>query len=289
MNPVLRIHFASALAAFGFLLGLLAPAAATEPLSHEFKLPLQTDRFAKNEQAAAKAYAESFAALLRQTHLAQVRPRARLEHEREVRFLDTPRDCALRSAGFILRARTEGPSLQLTLKTRSSDEAWVRATRLDAPGATSKLEEDVEAPAQRRLSRSVSLKLPGEASPSTLAQAALGFPALAGLARDDAPLGLVGGAAVSETVYKLPSWKSAGTRFEASLTIWRSVQDGKLLFVESDFGYTAPADPARAQAAATQARALFAAMQSDRGWAAARAQTKTDFVYTTLGGDYCRR
>lgn len=271
------------------LLGLLTPAAAAGPASYEYKLPLRTAAFAENEQDAAEAYARAFASLLRETQGAEVRPRVRVEHEREVRFLDTPHHCSLRSAGWILRARTEGRNLQLTLKTRSTDEARVLATRLDAPGAIAKLEQDVEGPDRQQLSRSVTLKLVGEPIPGTLGQAAARFPVLRGVANDDARLGVVGGSVVKETVYKLSTWKTAGTRYDAGVTVWRSVPEGRLLFVESDFGYTTPSDAPSARLAAAKARALFAAMQSDLGWAAARAQTKTDFVYTTLGGDYCRR
>ena len=265
------------------------PAAAldAEPMTREFKLPLQAQRFAQDEAEAVKAYAQAFAALLRRSQQIEVRPRAKFEATRTVSFLDTPNQCALRSAGFILRARTTGADLHLTLKTRSTNEAWVRSTRLDTPGAASKLEEDVEPPARARLSRSATLKLGVTQVPRTLAQAAALFPALATAVPPDAVLRVVGGMGVAETVYKLPSWEVAGVRFDAGLTAWRSEQDGRVLFVESDFSYAVPGDAARAQAAATHANALFMAMQDDPSWATDRAQTKTDFVYTMLGGRFC--
>ncbi|MEY2896563.1 MAG: hypothetical protein RL669_832 [Pseudomonadota bacterium] len=269
------------------LAALPATALGTEPMTREFKLPLQAQRFAQDEAGVVEAYAHAFAALLGQLQPSEVRPRARFEATRTVSFLDTPNQCALRSAGFILRARTAGADLHLTLKTRSANEAWVRSTRVDTPAATSKLEEDVEPPARARLSRSATLKLEAAQTPHTLAQAAALFPALATAAPPDAVLSVVGGLGVAETVYKLPSWTLADTRFEAGLTVWRSKQDGHVLFVESDFSYTVPADAARARTAANHAHALFQAMQADSSWAANHAQTKTDFVYTALGSRHC--
>jgi hypothetical protein len=275
------------LTALWLLAALPAAALDAEPMTREFKLPLQAQRFAQDEAEAVKAYAQAFTALLRRSQQIEVRPRAKFEATRTVSFLDTPNQCALRSAGFILRARTTSADLHLTLKTRSTNEAWVRSTRLDSPAAASKLEEDVEPPAHARLSRSATLKLGARQVPHTLAQAAALFPALATVAPPDAALSVVGGLGVAETVYQLPSWKVADTRFDAGLTVWRSEQDGRVLFVESDFSYAVPADAARARTAATHAHALFKAMQADSSWAANRAQTKTNFVYTTLGGRHC--
>lgn len=264
-------------------------ARADEPMSREFKLPLQQAAFGKGSMDdAAGDYAKAFAALVGKTHGVEIRGRAEYDKEREVRFLDTPGSCALRGGGFILRERVFRQDYRVTLKTRSADEAWVRATRIDAPDAAVKLEEDVVPPADGKLSRSATLRIVPRQAPKTLAQAAELFPALKPLAAKDAPLEPVEGLRVKETVYKMPEWRVAGTKFEAGLTVWQDTRDGRLLFVESDFSYDVPQDPAKAREMAEKAQALFAAMQADTAWAGARAQTKTEFTYTAAGGKFCQ-
>jgi hypothetical protein len=265
-------------------------ALAGEPMSREFKLPLQQAPFAKGSMDdAATAYAQSFAALVQKSQGVEIRGKAEYDKEREVRFLDTPGSCALRGGGFILRERIHRQDYRVTLKTRSSDEAWVRATRLDAPDATAKLEEDVVPPADGKLSRSATIRIVPRQAPKTLAQAAELFPALKPLATKDAPLEPVEGLKVKETVYKLPDWRVSGTKFEAGLAVWQDAKDGRLLFAESDFSYDVPQDPAKAREVAEKAQALFAAMQADSAWAGARSQTKTEFTYSAAGGKFCQQ
>jgi len=264
-------------------------ALADEPMSREFKVPLVHGPFAKGSiDDAATAYAKSFAALVQKTQGVEIKGTAKFDKEREVRFLDTPGSCALRAGGYILRERVVRQDYRLTLKTRSSDEAWVRATRIDAPDAATKLEEDVVPPADGKLSRSATLRLVPRQAPKTVAQAAELFPALKAVAAKDAPLQVVEGLNVREAVYQLPDWKVAGTKFEAGLAVWNDTKDGRLLFVEADFSYDVPQDPARARELAEKAQALFAAMQAEAAWAGPRSQTKTEFTYTAAGGKFCQ-
>jgi hypothetical protein len=278
------------LVALALAAALPLAAQADEPMSREFKLPLQQDAFAKGSiDGTATAYAQSFAALVKTAHGVEIRGKAEYDKEREVRFLDTPGSCVLRGGGYILRERIFRQDYRVTLKTRSTDEAWVRATRLDAPDATAKLEEDVVPPANGKLSRSATIRIVPRQAPKTMAQAAELFPALKPLAAKDAPLEPVEGLKVKETVYKLPDWKVGGTKFEAGLAVWHDAKDGRLLFVESDFSYDVPQDPAKARELADKAQALFAAMQADSAWAGARSQTKTEFTYTAAGGKFCQQ
>jgi hypothetical protein len=260
-----------------------------EPLSREFKLPLVHAPFAKGGiDEAASAYATSFAALVQKIQGVQIKGTAEFDKAREVRFLDTPGSCVLRGGGYILRERVFRQDYRLTLKTRSTDEAWVRATRIDAPEAAAKLEEDVVPPADGKLSRSATLRLVPRQAPKTLAQAADLFPALKAVADKDAPLQVVEGLNVKEVVYKLPDWKVGSTKFEAGLAVWNDSKDGRLLFVEADFSYDVPQDPAMAREVADKAQALFAAMQADAAWAGARSQSKTEFTYSAAGGRFCQ-
>jgi hypothetical protein len=90
----------------------------------------------------------------------------------------------------------------------------------------------------------------------------------------------------------LDFWLTAGryaAKFEAGLAVWHDAKDGRLLFVESDFSYDVPQDPAKAREVADKAQALFAAMQADSVWAGARSQTKTEFTYTAAGGKFCQQ
>ncbi|HOW49204.1 MAG TPA: hypothetical protein P5024_11860 [Burkholderiaceae bacterium] len=277
------------LIAIALLAALPVAAQVSEPMSREFKLPLLEAPFTKaSADEAANAYAKSFATLVMTTQGVEIRPRAEFDKEREVRFLDTPGTCALRGAGYILRERVYRQDYRVTLKTRSADEAWVRATRLDGPEASVKLEEDVVPPGTGKLSRSATVRIVPRQAPRTLAQAAELFPALKRLATSDAPLEVVEGLKVKETVYKLPDWRVAGVKFEAGLSVWHAASDGRLLFVESDFSYDVPQDPAKAREVAEKAQALFAAMQADAAWAGARTQTKTDFTYGAAGGKFCK-
>ena len=279
-----------ALIALALAAALPLAAQASEPMSREFKLPLLQAPFEKGSlDEAAAGYARSFAALVQKTQGVEIKGKAEFDREREVRFLDTPGSCALRAGGYILRERIVRQDYRLTLKTRSADEAWVRATRIDAPEAAVKLEEDVVPPADGKLSRSATLRLVPRQAPKTVAQAADLFPALKTLAAKDAPLAVVEGLRVKETVYKLPEWKVGGTKFEAGLAVWNDTKDGRMLFVEADFSYDVPQDPARARELADKAQALFAAMQADGAWAGARSQTKTEFTYTAAGGKFCQQ
>jgi hypothetical protein len=259
-------------------------------MSREFKLPLQEAPFAKGSvDGAANAWAGAFAAMVQKTNGVTIKGAAEFDKEREVRFLDTPGNCTLRTGGYILRERVIRQDYRLTLKTRSRDEAWVRATSIDAPGAATKLEEDVSPPADGKLSRAATLRLVPRQAPKSLAQAAELFPALKAMAATDAPLQFVEGLRVREVVYQLPSWKVGGTKIEPGLALWYDAKDGKLLFVEADFSYDVPQDPAAAREVADKAQALFAAMQAAAAWSANRSQTKTDFTYTAAGGAFCRK
>jgi hypothetical protein len=265
-------------------------ALADEPMSREFKLPLQEAPFAKGSvDGAANAWAGAFAAMVQKTNGVAIKGAAEFDKEREVRFLDTPGSCNLRAGGYILRERVVRQDYRLTLKTRSADAAWVRATAIDAPGAATKLEEDVSPPADGKLSRSSTLRLVPRQAPKTMAQAAELFPALKTLAATDAPLQVVEGLRVKEVVYQLPSWKVGSTKIEPGLTLWYDTKDGKLLFVEADFSYDVPQDPVAAREVADKVQALFAAMQADAAWAGNRSVTKTEFTYTAAGGAFCKK
>jgi len=266
------------------VLGACTGAAAAEDLSREFKLPLQLAAFEASPEAATAAYARALSRLIQRSHGVDAGDASKPDKTRQVRFLDTPGTCTLRKAGFILRERADDKRRQVTLKTRSPDSSWVMQTRLDTPNAKSKLEEDISAPLEARLSRSATLALKG-AAPASLEAASGLFPVLTTLAARDEPLETVEGLTVREVGYQLPRWISQGVGFEADLSLWYD-SAGKLLFSEASFRYDVPA--AGADNAATQAAALFRAMQADASWAGTRSQTKTEFVYTATGGKFCR-
>lgn len=260
--------------------------AGAESLSREYKLPLQNAAFA-DVGAAGPLYAQAFAAAVQAAHGVAVDATAKAERARQVSFLDTPGSCALRKAGFILRLREDDKRRQLTLKTRSADATWVRATRLDAAGAKNKLEEDVSAPGRGQLSRSSSLQLKGaDAAPADLAAAAARWPVLQALPAG-APLAVVQGQVIHEQGHALPRWRVAGVEFEGDLSFWRDAA-GRLLFSEVSFRYEVPQGEsaeagAAAAAAARAADALFQRLQADTAWAGSQAQTKTDFIYKPTG------
>lgn len=264
-------------------------AQADESMSREFKMPLVQAPFEKGDGAGGvEAYARALVEIIKQTQGVEVRAAVEFDKDREVRFLDTPGSCSLRKGGYILRERQERRDLRLTLKTRSDDAAWVRATRIDAPDAKSKLEEDINPPADAKLSRSATLKLVPRQAPGSMGDAATLFPALKDLAATGEKLERVNGINVRELKYELPSWRVDGTKFESGLSIWRDPKDGRMLFVEVDFGYDVPSDPTKARQLNEKAQALFAAMQADATWAAGKSQGKTEWVYQQNGGKFCQ-
>lgn len=264
-------------------------AQADETMSREFKMPLVQAPFEKGDgEAGVDAYAKALVEIIKKTQGVEVRAKSELDKDREVRFLDTPGTCSLRKAGFILRERQERRDVRLTLKTRSNDAAWVRATRIDAPDAKTKLEEDINPPADGKLSRSATLKIVPRQAPGSMADAASLFPSLKDLAAKGEKLERVAGMNVREIKYDLPSWKVDGTKFETGLSIWRDTKDGRMLFVEVDFGYDVPSDPTKAKALNEKAQALFAAMQADAAWNGGKSQGKTEWVYQQNGGKFCQ-
>ena len=262
-------------------------AQAGETLSREFKMPLVHAVFEKGDgEAGVQAYTQIFLATVSKSFGVSVRGDAELDKDRQVRFLDTPGSCSLRKAGFILRERQERRDVRLTLKTRSADEAWVRATRIDAPDAKTKLEEDINSPADGKLSRSATLKIVPRQLPATLVEAAELFPALKGFSAKGETLERVNGIDVRELKYDLPSWKVDGVKFESGLSIWRDPKNNRTLFVEIDFGYDVPNDPAKASELDAKAKAFFYAIQADKTWSGGASQGKTEWVYQ--GGSFCR-
>lgn len=262
-------------------------AQAGETMSREFKMPLVHAAFEKGDgEAGVQAYTQVFLATVSKSFGESVRGSAELDKDRQVRFLDTPGSCSLRKAGFILRERQARRDVRLTLKTRSADEAWVRATRIDAPDAKTKLEEDINPPADGKLSRSATLKIVPRQLPTTLGEAAELFPALKSFAEAGEKLERVNGIDVRELKYDLPSWKVDGVKFESGLSIWRDPKNDRTLFVEVDFGYDVPGDPVKARELDAKAKAFFSAIQADKTWNGGASQGKTEWVYQ--GGSFCR-
>lgn len=256
-------------------------AAASEPMSREFKLSLDTAQFAQQE-AAARTYATRFKDLVKLHMGVEAGAEFRQEKARQVRYLDTPGSCKLARSGYILRERTDGGKRQLTLKLRHADSAHVMQARLAGTDAKSKLEEDVSPPMNGRLSRSASIRVPQ--APTLLGQAAAMFPILAAQGRDDEPLQTVGALVGMEAVYGIGQWQSQGVEWDTDLTFWNDAQ-GKLLFAEASFRYSVPEQ--NADQAALAAQRLFLAMQADAPWVALSSPTKTEFAYKSANGAFC--
>ena len=122
--------------------------------------------------------------------------------------------------------------------------------------------------------------------PATLVEAAELFPALKGFSAKGETLERVNGIDVRELKYDLPSWKVDGVKFESGLSIWRDPKNNRTLFVEIDFGYDVPNDPAKASELDAKAKSFFYALQADKTWSGGASQGKTDWVYQ--GGSFCR-
>ena len=283
---------------FLLLASLFAVPAQAETVSREFKLPLRTEPFTAQLDAAGSAYARRLSSMILAAHGAQVLPTPKSEKLRTVRFLDTFGSCKLRTAGFILRMREDDKGRQqLTLKTRSSDTDWVRKTELNAVGGVkvkTKLEEDVLPPDLSQLSRSVTITLgEGQPVPFDLEGANRMFPVLAATQGQEM-VGPVENLLAKERAYVLPKWTVGGVEFEAEIGIWFGTDgklgtDGKVLFAEGSFRYVGPTGAAEAAAAAAAAAKLFAAMQADTEWAGPLNMSKTDYVYNAAGGRFCKR
>lgn len=264
-------------------LGLLAQGARgaeAEPMSREFKVALKLSAFADAE-AGRQQYAAQWADWIRRSQGVELAPRLKLDKTRSVQFLDVRGACAVRAAGFILRARDDDKGRQrLTLKTRSSDADWVRRTDISAPGGAAKLEEDIN-PGKSQLSRSVTVKLDkDDPLPSSLRSAARSFPALSrlGLQGD---LARVSDLVIQEQVYAMVPWQVQGVKIEAELSFWHGAA-GELLFAEASFSYDVPTQGA--EAAARAAQALFDAMSGQEAWVEKGRATKTEWVYTHQAG-----
>lgn len=269
----------------GFGLAALAFAGLTQAqaMSREFKVPLKLSAFSDAE-AGRQQYAAQWAQWIQSTQGVAVAPKLKLDKARSVQFLDVRGSCDLRNAQLVLRARDDDKGRQrLTLKTRSPDAAWVRATDINAPGGSAKLEEDIN-PGKSQLSRSVTVKLDKEDPlPSSLRTASRSFPALSrmGLKGD---LERVSGLLVQETVYAMPSWKLQGTSIEAELSFW-ATETGAVVFAEASFSYEVPErDP---EGFARLAQGLFDAMTTQDAWVERERATKTEWVYTYEAG-FCR-
>jgi hypothetical protein len=257
--------------------------AQTESMSREFKVPLKLSAFA-NGEAGRQQYAAQWAQWIQASQGVSVAPKLKLDKTRSVQFLDVRGSCDLRAAQFVLRARDDDKGRQrLTLKTRSSDAAWVRATDISAPGGAAKLEEDVN-PGKSQLSRSVTVKLDKEDPlPTSIRTAARSLPALSRLGVQG-NLERVSGLLIQEQVYAMPSWKLGGATIEAELSFW-TTDSGELVFAEASFSYDVPAkDP---DAVDKPARTLFESMVAPDLWVERGRATKTEWVYTHEAG-FCR-
>ncbi len=257
--------------------------AQTEAMSREFKVPLKLSAFADAE-AGRQQYVAQWTQWIQASQGVNLAPKLKLDKSRSVQFLDVRGSCDLRAAQFVLRARDDDKGRQrLTLKTRSSDAAWVRATDISAPGGSAKLEEDVN-PGKSQLSRSVTVKLDKEDPlPTSIRTASRALPALSRLGAQG-NLERVSNLLIQEQVYALPSWKLGGTTVEAELSFW-TTDSGELVFVEASFSYDVPArDP---DAVDKPARILFDAMVAPDAWVERQRATKTEWVYTHEAG-FCR-
>ncbi len=258
-------------------------AAQGEAMSREFKVPLKLSAFA-NADAGRQQYATQWAQWIHASQGVTVAPKLKLDKSRSVQFLDVRGSCDLRAAQYVLRARDDDKGRQrLTLKTRSPDAAWVRATDISAPGGAAKLEEDIN-PGKSQLSRSVTVKLDKEDPlPTSIRTAARSLPALSRLSIQG-NLERVSGLLIQEQVYAMPTWKVQGTTVEAELSFWTS-DAGELVFAEASFSYDVPSRDADGVAQA--AKALFDAMVAQPDWLETGRATKTEWVYTHEAG-FCR-
>ncbi len=241
---------------------------AQEKLNREFKMPLRTEPFTAQPDAAGSVYVRRMTDIIRNVHSIDVLPISKPDKIRTVQFLDTFGTCRVRSAGFILRLREDDKGRkQLTLKTRSPDADWVRKTEFAAASSAkgkSKIEEDILPPNKSQLSRSVSVVLPeGEVAPTLVEGLSKIFPIIGTLIASNDFVGPVENMKAKERAYGMPKWQVNGVTFEAEVALWLN-DAGKVLFAEASFRYTVPEGEAEAQAAAAAADKLFAAMQADR-------------------------
>lgn len=278
MRPLSSFTAACVLCAFAW-----ASPALAEEMSREFKVPLKMAQFADADAARAQ-YAAQWAEWIQRTQGVAVAPKLKLDKSRAVQFLDVRGSCDLRAAQFVLRVRDDDKGRQrLTIKTRSADAAWVRATDISAPGGAVKLEEDIN-PGKSQLSRSVTVKLDkDDPVPSSIRTASRSLPALSRLGLQG-NLERVSGLLIQEQVYAMPTWKVQGVPVEAELNFW-TTDAGALVFVEASFSYTVPDRDAEAVGKAAQA--LFDAMVAPDAWVERQRATKTEWVYTHEAG-FCR-
>ncbi|MFT4174659.1 MAG: hypothetical protein QM639_18980 [Rhodocyclaceae bacterium] len=267
-------------------LAALAATAHAERMTREYKLDVDPGIFSAADptvgierigrlvqQAAAEAGVDGV-------------PVAGRRGVRQVRYYDVPGQCLLREAGWTLRERRHGKKGELTLKLRLADRARVLATPLSARGkARAHLEEDVTPPATVWLSRSVTVAR-GAATPlRTLEEARAVFDALGGLPAQ-AALEPVRGDDIVQTDIPMGVLHGASLKMTSGITLWQPHDAAPLMAAEFSFRIVLPAAPDDAGVAA--ADRFYWALQARLPRSAfAQDSTKTAFVYSAGGKDFC--
>ncbi|EKF74751.1 hypothetical protein A11A3_07003 [Alcanivorax hongdengensis A-11-3] len=281
-------HFlAGGLAMLGAL-ATLPVQANPDVISREYKLILDASQFHyQSEQTAVQSLMQAVKPAIENAIDRNVTGTATLDHDRQVRFFDTPGSCMLEQLGYSFRERVENGDSEVTLKFRSPDRYIADFEDLSSStnGAESKLEADVGATSSVpfKVVYSHSTKAPNSRTLNHMDDVHAHFPGFEddyGL-DDNLTLSVVGGLTVTERVYRNVDIDLGQHDAEISITLWYAgTPSGSQspAVAEISFKYEDPsADYTRK--VVNRARQAFDALRGLSSWVEPDGQTKTRFVY----------
>ena len=270
------------------LLAAMPVQANPDVISREYKLILDASRFHyQNEQSDVLSLMQAAKPAIEDAIDRNVTGTATLDHDRQVRFFDTPGSCVLNQLGYSFRERVENGDSEVTLKFRSPDRYIADFEDLSSStnGAKSKLESDVGANSSVpfKVLYSHSTKAPNTRNLNRMDDIHAHFPGFEddyGL-DDDQALAVVGGLTVTERVYRNVDIDLGQHDAEISITLWYAGQPSgnpSPAVAEISFKYEDPsADYTRK--VVNRARRAFDALRGLSDWVEPDGQTKTRFVY----------
>jgi hypothetical protein len=260
--------------------------AQAERMTREYKLDLDPHVFSAADPAAGIERIVRLVASAAADAGVKGSPVAEHAGTRSVRYYDVPGQCLLREGGWVLRERRDGKKGDLTLKLRLADRARVLATPLSARDkARMRLEEDVTPPATVWLSRSVTVARAQVAPLRSMQEAQAVFGVLNDLPADSV-LAVVRGQDIVQTDIPTGTLHSTGLKMKSGITLWQRAVGAPLMAAEFSFRIVLPenADDAGVAAADRFYWALQARLPRST---AANDSTKTAFIYTMGGQDFC--
>lgn len=283
----MKILLAGGLAVLG-VLATTSAQANPDVISREYKLILDASRFHyQNEQSDVLSLMQEAEPAIEDAINRNVTGTATLDHDRQVRFFDTPGPCVLEQLGYSFRERVENGASEVTLKFRSPDRYIADFEDLSSStnGAESKLEADVGATGgvPFKVLYSHSTKAPNSRKLNRMDDVHAHFPGFQndyGL-DDDLTLAVVGDLTVTERVYRDVDIDLGQHDAEISITLWYTGPPSgnpSPAVAEISFKYEDPsADYTRK--VVNRARRAFDALRGLSDWVAPDGQTKTRFVY----------